>query len=199
MSSFWKKFPLPGKNFIRYLALQRNFDLFIIRKGIARPQHQFPRSCVCERSIYSHVRSNFSCSRIRRPIRGIYLSLTTSQKHEFRNWDCSRAVPFLVIFVLNFRYCAFAVWPYMSWPYLAIVNSAYFLSFFRLPIFNRPPPYRMSLLPDRSISLDSTFKRRGWCNGLFIMGVRSQDSAARSEPHPTLAVYSATIFSYCIL
>ncbi len=32
-----------------------------------------------------------------------------SQKHECRNWDCSRAVPFLEIFVLNFRYCVFAV------------------------------------------------------------------------------------------
>ncbi len=27
-----------------------------------------------------------------------------SQKHESRNWDCSRAVPFLGIFVSNFRY-----------------------------------------------------------------------------------------------
>ncbi len=25
------------------------------------------------------------------------------------NWDCSRAVPFLRIFVSNFRYCVFAV------------------------------------------------------------------------------------------
>ncbi len=32
------------------------------------------------------------------------------QKHECRNWDCSRAVPFLGIFVSNFRYCVFAVY-----------------------------------------------------------------------------------------
>jgi hypothetical protein len=32
-------------------ALQRNFDLCIPRKGIARPQSQFPHSCVCERPI----------------------------------------------------------------------------------------------------------------------------------------------------
>jgi hypothetical protein len=32
-----------------------------------------------------------------------------SQKHEYRNWDCGRAVPVLGIFVSNFRYCVFAV------------------------------------------------------------------------------------------
>ncbi len=49
--------------------LQRNFDLCIPRKGIARPQSHFSHS----------------------------------------HWDCSRAVPFLGIFVSNFRYCVFAV------------------------------------------------------------------------------------------
>jgi hypothetical protein len=37
-------------------TLQRNLDLCIPRKGIARPQSQFPHSCVCERS---HVRSTY--------------------------------------------------------------------------------------------------------------------------------------------
>jgi hypothetical protein len=32
-------------------TLQRNLDLSIPRKGIARRQSQFPNSCVCERSI----------------------------------------------------------------------------------------------------------------------------------------------------
>jgi len=32
-----------------------------------------------------------------------------SQKHQCRNWDCSRAVPFLGIVVSNLRYCVFAV------------------------------------------------------------------------------------------
>ncbi len=32
-----------------------------------------------------------------------------AQKHECRNWDCGRAVPFLGIFVSNFRCCVFAV------------------------------------------------------------------------------------------
>ncbi len=42
-----------------------------------------------------------------RPMRGIHIN--RSQKHECRNGDCSRAVPFLGIFVSNFRYCVFAV------------------------------------------------------------------------------------------
>ncbi len=32
-------------------TLQRNLNLCILRKGIARPQPLFPHSCVCERSI----------------------------------------------------------------------------------------------------------------------------------------------------
>ncbi len=35
--------------------------------------------------------------------------MNRSQKHECRNWDCSRAVPFLGIFVSNFRYSVFEV------------------------------------------------------------------------------------------
>jgi hypothetical protein len=45
----------------------------------------------------------FSCSRIGRSIVG------RSQTHECGNWDCGRAFSFLGIFVLNFRYCFFAV------------------------------------------------------------------------------------------
>jgi hypothetical protein len=32
----------------------RKFETNIPRKGIARPQSEFPHSCVCERFIYSH-------------------------------------------------------------------------------------------------------------------------------------------------
>jgi hypothetical protein len=64
-------------------ALQRNLDLCIPRKGIARPQFQFPHSCVCERSICFHVRAHlFSCSKICRPIRGIFKSLTKTWMYE---------------------------------------------------------------------------------------------------------------------
>ncbi len=58
-------------------ALQRNFELCIPRKGIARPESQFPHSCVCERSIYfPRLVHLFSCCRIGRPIMGIHKSLT---------------------------------------------------------------------------------------------------------------------------
>ncbi len=64
---------------------------------------------MCLWAIYIFPRSDhlLSCSRINRPIRGIYKSLT---KHECWNWDYSRAVPILGIFVSNFQYCVFAVW-----------------------------------------------------------------------------------------
>ncbi len=85
-------------------ALQRNFDLCIPRKGTARPQSQFPHSCVCERFIYSHDRyTNFSAAEYA-DRSGEYINRT--QKHVCRNW----AVPFLGIHVSNFRYSIFAVW-----------------------------------------------------------------------------------------
>jgi hypothetical protein len=42
-----------------YTALQRQFRLYIPFLGIARPQPQFPHSCVCERFIYSQDRSTY--------------------------------------------------------------------------------------------------------------------------------------------
>ncbi len=47
----------------------------------------------------------FSCSRT--GLLGIYKSLTDTWMW---NWDWGRAIPFLGIFVSNFRYCVFAVW-----------------------------------------------------------------------------------------
>ncbi len=40
----------------------RKFETNIPRKGIARPQSQFPHSCVCERFIYSQDRSAYSAA-----------------------------------------------------------------------------------------------------------------------------------------
>ncbi len=100
---------------------QRNLDLCIPRKGIARPQSQIPHSCVCERSKYIFTRSAhiFSCSRIGKPIRGIY---KCSKKHERRNWDWSCAAPFLGIFVSNFRYRVFAL-NYLNYVVRILVDS----------------------------------------------------------------------------
>ncbi len=47
----------------------------------------------------------FSCSRIGRP----WEYINSSETHECENWDWGRAIPFLGIFVSNFRYCVFAV------------------------------------------------------------------------------------------
>jgi hypothetical protein len=38
----------------------RKFETNIPKKGIARPQSQFPHSCVCEQSIYFHHLSAYS-------------------------------------------------------------------------------------------------------------------------------------------
>ncbi len=40
----------------------RKFETNIPRKGVARPQSQFPHSCVCERFIYSHDQSAYSAA-----------------------------------------------------------------------------------------------------------------------------------------
>ncbi len=77
-----------------FRTLQRNLDLGIPRKGIARPQSQFPHSSVCERSIYTHVRPT--------PIFLQQNCRNCSQKHGRRNWDSSRSVLFLGIFCFEF-------------------------------------------------------------------------------------------------
>ncbi len=62
-----------GSGFSR--KLQRKSHLFIPFLGIARPQPQFPYSCVCERFIYSpRIGLHISSSWIGRP--GIFKSLT---------------------------------------------------------------------------------------------------------------------------
>jgi hypothetical protein len=35
--------------------------------------------------------------------------INRTHKHEYRNWDCGRAVPFLGIYVSNFRYLSSAI------------------------------------------------------------------------------------------
>ncbi len=62
---------------------------------------------VCLWAIYIFPRSAhlFSYSRTGRDRSEEYINCTW--RHECKNWDCSRAVPFLGIFVSNFRYCVF--------------------------------------------------------------------------------------------
>ncbi len=57
------------------------------RKGIARPQSQFPTSIVCERFIYSQDRStNFPAADKQRPILEIYTSLTDTWMWKLGLW-----------------------------------------------------------------------------------------------------------------
>jgi hypothetical protein len=76
MTTFWRIFHHEGK--ISPGCTATKSHLCIPRKGIARPQSQFPYSCVCERYIYIFPRlvHIYTCSRIGRPILGIYKSLT---------------------------------------------------------------------------------------------------------------------------
>jgi hypothetical protein len=51
-------------------ALQRQFRLYIPFLGIARPQIQFPHSCVCEQFIYSQDQSTYFIQQNRQTHRG---------------------------------------------------------------------------------------------------------------------------------
>jgi hypothetical protein len=62
-------------------TLKRQFRLYIPFLGIARPQPQFPHSCVCERFIYSHI---FPPAEMADPLREYIIR---SQTHECGNWD----------------------------------------------------------------------------------------------------------------
>jgi hypothetical protein len=53
---------------------------------------------------------HISFSRIGRSIVWSWEYINRSQSHECGNSDCGRAIPFLGIFVSNFRYWFFAVW-----------------------------------------------------------------------------------------
>ncbi len=44
---------------LQHYTGQRKSHSCIPRKGIVRPQSQFPQSCVCERFIYSQDRSTY--------------------------------------------------------------------------------------------------------------------------------------------
>jgi hypothetical protein len=64
------------RTFFSASTLQQKSHL-CIPEGTARPQTQFPQSCVYEWFIYSQLSVHlFSCSKIGRPIMGIYKSLT---------------------------------------------------------------------------------------------------------------------------
>ncbi len=91
-------------------ALQQKSHFCIPFLGIARPRSQFPYHIhVSVRFIYSQDRSTTYCIFLqhnRQSDLGIYKSLTDSWM-----WKLGprHTIPFLGMFVSNFRYCVFAV------------------------------------------------------------------------------------------
>ncbi len=67
-----------------------------------KEQSQFPHAFVCERFIYSRDRSTYFPAPEYADRSWEYINRT--QTHAWGNWDCSRAGPFLGIYVSNFRY-----------------------------------------------------------------------------------------------
>jgi hypothetical protein len=86
-------------------TLQRKSHLCIPFLGIARPQSQFPHSCVYERFIYSQNRSTYLFA----AEEGLWEYINRSQTRECGHWDCGRAIAFLGIFDSNFRHWFFSM------------------------------------------------------------------------------------------
>jgi hypothetical protein len=85
--------------------------IVFIYMGIARPQYQFPHSCVCERFLYSHAGSyTYFLQQNRKIDRGnIWIgSLTDTWMWKLGLWPRNSFSG--NIFFSNFRYWFFAVW-----------------------------------------------------------------------------------------
>ena len=84
-------------------TLYEKFETNIPKKGIARPQSQFPHSCVCELFIYCipTIGLPILLQEICGPIPWEYIRLW--QTHECGNWDWGRAIPFLGIHKRDFH------------------------------------------------------------------------------------------------
>ncbi len=79
----------------------QKFETNIPRKGIARPQSQYPQSCVSQRFIYSHDWSAYSATG--KYVDRSWKSKNRSQTFEYGNWDWGRAISFLGIHKWDFR------------------------------------------------------------------------------------------------
>ncbi len=84
------------------------------RKGIARPQSQFPDSCVRERFIYSHDRSAYSALGNMWIVDRSWEYINRPQTHECGNWDEGRAIPRKGIHKWDFRCSVYRDWRRMN-------------------------------------------------------------------------------------
>ncbi len=101
--------------------------------------------CLWAIFIYSHIRPAYFPAAEQSNRSEEYLN--RSQKHECRNWDCSRQVPFLVS---NFRYCVFAVHSVLTLLLTAFftVCLVTFLCFVSLRNTLRSPVFFLSPYPN---------------------------------------------------
>ncbi len=107
------------------------FETNIPRKGIARPQSQFPHSCVCERFLYSHNRS--ACSAEGKYVDRSWEYVNCSKTHECGNWDSVRTIPFLGIHKWDFR-CRDSVVKFMD---LSGIKYSPLIKFFEPYFYSR--------------------------------------------------------------
>ncbi len=78
------------------------------------------------------------------------------QKRECWNWDCGRAVPFLGIFVFNFRYCVFTV--HVFWYTLHCLKNIKSMMNFNIKYYPRASTSRSYFLPcSRTMGTASPF------------------------------------------
>ncbi len=113
-------------------ALKRKSPWRIPRKGMARPQSQIPHTCVCV----------FSCSRIGRPIVGIYTVNRSHRKHTHifpklnLSIHFSMQVGLILIFIFVRNNYSFPCWCYVFRSYGAQLYSELLLSLASAPVWH---------------------------------------------------------------
>ncbi len=117
----------------------RKFEKNIHRKGIARPQSQFPYSCVCERFIYSHDRSAYSAAG--KYVDRSWVYINRSQTHECRNWVWGRAIPRKGIHKWDFRCSVYCICGKVT-SFMRKCDNVYHISYLIVFMTVNPIPFQ---------------------------------------------------------